>query len=170
LCKSTQGPEFYRLLILKTIFINHKFTLKKNVSLLILICLILPACNKDKNVTVVFVPKFTRDEYNTYFDSISTAVINYSDLSEIKDSSELNNPEIFNTSITSGKPFSLTLTSDHSFVIKKFDLMDKKGSVIFYIPYGTFYYYSDGSQYPTQGLPLLFKAHDGTIIQYFEKK
>ncbi len=144
--------------------------MKKCAGFLILVCLSLITCKKDNEVKLVFGPQFTREEYNIYYDSISTAVINYSSLSDIKDSSELYNPEIFSKSITTGKPFSLTLLSGQYYVIKRFDLMDKHGSVIFYIPDGTFYIYQDGLQSPTQGLPFQFKAHDGTTILYFEKK
>ena len=90
------------------------------------------------------------------YDSISYAIINYSDVNEIKDKSEYENPDIFSHTVKVEKPFTLTLKAEHTYLLKKFDLFDINGRLMFFIPYR-----SELTTIGGMALPFIFKAIDG---------
>jgi hypothetical protein len=68
-------------------------------------------------------------------------------------------------SVTLSIPYTLSLTAEHTYVLKKLDLFDKSGKLLFYIPYST--------QLNTIGvlsLPFIFKAIDGAYVLGVTKK
>lgn len=138
--------------------------MKKSILLLIAIFCLSISCKKEGTKVTQFSPVTNEGVIN--YDSISYAIINYSESNEIKgDTSVFMNPDIFSHSVKAEMPLRLTLTAEHSYVLKKFDLFDKFGNLLYYIPYR--------SQLNTTGgmaLPFTFKAIDGSYLLTVIKK
>jgi hypothetical protein len=114
-----------------------------------------------------------------YQDSISSIVIKYSDYSDFKNDQEINNPDLFNSSveISSKKPNYdtntihygfITLNREHTYVIKKFDLINTSGKVLFYLPWRPDSVNIGSIPY----LPFVFKAKGSisfSVIKYHNK-
>ena len=111
-----------------------------NVLLFSVLCLSL-SCKKDPSKIECW---FNLNPPDIYRDSISSIVINYSDYSAFKDEEELMNPEIYQYSIKTNSKSSncdiypcsidygyITLDNGHAYVIKKFDLVDSSGKILF---------------------------------------
>ncbi len=128
------------------------------------------SCKKESPKTISFSISFARIQDSVYYDSVAFAVINYSEMSEIRDSSDLNNPEVFSQTVKVEKPYTLTFESGQTCVIKKFDLINRSGEVIFYVPYGVQHYYVNNIQYDGIGLPFIIKAEDGVYTIMVTKK
>src|ERR1035437_10167879 len=124
--------------------------MKKSIVLFLAIFCLSVACKKDETRVTKFVPSWNGGEIN--FDSISYAIINYSDANEIKDSLDSMNPDIFSHSVKVSNQFSISLTDEHFYLLKKFDLFDKSDKLLYYIPYRTQLNYSGGIT-----LPFAFK-------------
>lgn len=153
--------------------------MKKSIVLFLAIFCLSIACKKENTNFSSFDLDLANPSDSIYYDSVAYAIINYSDLSEIKDTSGSRNPDVFNHSekVESRSPYNIyqygfTVKSEHSYVIKRFDLLSKSGKVIFYIPYGTQYYFRDGIQYKAPiTLPFYFKAFNGGMVGlYISKK
>jgi hypothetical protein len=130
--------------------------MKKSVVLLLVIFSLSISCKKEGTKVTQFDVQLAERADSVYNDSIAFATFNYSDVKELKDSSEVNNPAVFSHSVKVEKPYTLTLSAEHSYVLKKLYLFDKSGNLLFYIPSRT--------QLNTTGgiaLPFTFKAFDG---------
>lgn len=136
--------------------------MKKNCILLLMLFCLSVSCKKDPgNQNVRFVPLFALGEDSIYYDSIDYTLINYSDLNELKDTSDLNNPNVFSNSIKLDiLKDEINLAIDHTYVIKRFDMISKTGNILYYIPYGK-----------NLGLPYSFKVHrdEAMIILYINR-
>jgi hypothetical protein len=145
--------------------------MKSFVLLLAILCISI-ACKKENTNFSSFDLDLANPADSIYYDSVAYAIINYSDLSEIKDSIGHLNPDVFNHSekVEKRSPYNIysygfTVKSGHSYVIKGFNLLSKSGNVIFYIPYGTQYYFREGIQYKAPlTLPFHFKAFSGGMM------
>lgn len=115
-----------------------------NVLLLSVLCLSL-SCKKDTGKIECW---FNLNPPDIYRDSISSIVINYSLYSDFKDEEELMNPEIYQYSIKTNLKNSncdiypcsidygyITLDIGQAYVIKKFDLVDSSGKILFNLPW-----------------------------------
>jgi hypothetical protein len=111
-----------------------------NVILFSVICLSL-SCKKDTGKVDCW---FNLNPPDIYRDSISSIVINYSVYSDFKDEGELMNPDIYQYSINTDLKRSncdiypcsidygsITLDIGKTYVIKKFDLVDSSGKILF---------------------------------------
>ena len=133
--------------------------MEKTIFLLIATLFLAVSCKKEGTKVTQFSVQFNERADSVYYDSIAYAIFNYSDLKELKDSSALNNPDVFSHTVKVEKPYTLSLTAEHTYVLKKLDLFDKSGKLLFYIPYIT--------QLNTIGvlsLPFIFKAIDGAYV------
>jgi hypothetical protein len=161
-----------------TRYFNFKNTLmKKSIVLLIAMFCLSVACKREFTNFSSFSIDFANLEDTIYYDSVSYAIINYSDHNELKDSSDLYNPDVFSHSEKIARKsqyniydYGFTVTSEHWYVIKKFDLVSKSGRVIFYIPYDSLYYVRDGKKYPAFNLPISFKAFEGGMVGMYMKR
>jgi hypothetical protein len=113
---------------------------------------------------------FANLEDTIYYDSVAYAIINYSDVTEFKDTIAFNNPDIFSHSekVERRSPYNsdtygITVKSGHTYAIKKFDLVSKSGNVIFYIPYGPQYFTRNGIKHIFSKFPFVFKAFSGSM-------
>jgi hypothetical protein len=139
--------------------------MKKSIFLLIATLFLAVSCKKEGTKVTQFSVQFNERADSVYYDSIAYAIFNYSDLKELKDSSSLNNPDVFSHTVKVEKPYTLSLTAEHTYVLKKLDLFDNSGKLLFYIPYRT--------QLNTIGvlsLPFIFKAIDGAYMLGVTKK
>jgi hypothetical protein len=130
--------------------------MKNSIVLFLAIFCFSVACKKDGTKVTRFIPTFKEGVIQS--DSISYAIINYSDVNEIKDTLDLMNPDVFSHTVKVSNPFSLSLTDEHFYVLKKFDLFDKSGSLLYYMPYRTQLNYHEGIT-----LPFSFKAMNRTL-------
>lgn len=153
--------------------------MKKSIILFLSIICISIACKKESSRFSRFDIRFANLEDTIYYDSVAYAIINYSEFSEFKDTSDYKNPDVFSHTVKvekqsgSGKSiteYGLTLTAEHSYVLKKFDLVSKSGNIIFYVPYGALYYIVNGIKYPSFGLPYSFQAFDGSRSAFYVTK
>jgi hypothetical protein len=138
------------------------------------------ACKKENSKFSRFKVDFANLNDSIYYDSVSYALINYSDLSELKDTAAIKNPDIFSHSEkiekqiaygVSPREFGITWTAEHTYVIKKFDLVSKSGNIIFYVPYSALYYVRNGAKYPSPfRLPFPVKAFDGSMAGIYVAK
>jgi hypothetical protein len=87
------------------------------------------SCKKDDTRVTEFIPSWNGGAID--FDSISYAIINYSDVNEMKDSLDTMNPDIFSHSVKVSNPFSISLTDKNFYYLKKFDLYDKSDKLLF---------------------------------------
>ena len=139
--------------------------MKKTILLLIATLCLAVSCKKEGTKVTQFSVQFNERADSVYYDSIAYAIFNYSDLKELKDSSSFNNPDVFSHTVKVEIPYTLSLTAEHTYVLKKLDLFDKSGKLLFYIPYST--------QLNTIGvlsLPFIFKAIDGAYVLGVTKK
>lgn len=125
-------------------------------------CLVL-SCKKDVGKIDCW---FGLNPPDIYRDSISAIEIKYSDFSDFKDDQELNNPDLFRYSIkiNSKSPDYgypnlihygyITLDREHTYVIKEFDLVDRSGKILFYLPWKPDSVHNGDIPY----LPFVFKA------------
>jgi hypothetical protein len=138
--------------------------MRKSIVILFAILCLSVSCKKEGTKVVQFSPATTEGVIN--YDSISYAIINYSDATEINgDTSEFMNPDIFGYSVMVEKPLKLTLKEDHSYVLKKFDLFDESGNLLYYIPYRSTMNFNGGIT-----LPFIFKARNGMLMLKVTKK
>lgn len=152
--------------------------MKKSIFLILTTLFLFVSCKKDGTKYSRFSIQFAQKADSVYYDSVAYAVINYSDLSEIKDTTDRKNPDIFSHSIKVNKQtglglsytYGLTLAAEHWYILKKFDLVSKLGNVIYYIPYGVQYYWVDNIRYEGLALPFSFKAFDGQMLTMVTKK
>ena len=142
--------------------------MKKSIVLFFAIFCLAIACKKENTNFSQFSVDFANLEDTIYYDSVSYAIINYSDVTEFKDSTAFNNPDIFSHSekVERRSPYNtdtygITVKSGHTYAIKKFDLVSKSGNVIFYIPYGTQYFTRNGIKRSGFHFPFIFKAFSG---------
>jgi hypothetical protein len=129
------------------------------------------ACKKESANFSQFRVDFADLADTIYYDSVSYAMINFSDVTELKDTSDFRNPDIYSHSekVDRASPYNtytygITVKSGHTYVIKKFDLVSKSGKVIFHIPYGTQYYTRNGIKRSGPPFPLFFKAFSGSRV------
>jgi hypothetical protein len=138
--------------------------MKKSIVLFLAIFCLSLACKKEGTK----ITQFSADKANgsINYDSISYAIINYSESNEILgDTSAFLNPDIYSHSVKVEKPFTLTLKAEHSYVLKKFDLYNKSDNLLYYIPYRTQLNFNKGFT-----LPFIFKAIDGSYSLLVTKK
>jgi|GEM_PF-6943706 len=142
--------------------------MKKSIVLFFVIFCLAIACKKENTNFSQFSVDFANLDDSIYYDSVSYAIINYSDVTEFKDTTAFNNPDIFSHSekVERRSPYNtdtygITVISGHTYVIKKFDLVSKSGNVIFYIPYGTQYFTRNGIKQSGAHFPFIFKAFSG---------
>jgi hypothetical protein len=101
------------------------------------------SCKKDTGKVDCW---FNLNPPDIYRDSISSIVINYSATSDYKDDAELVNTDLYQYSIKTNSKNSncdiypcsidygyLTLDIGRVYVIKKFDLVDSSGKILFYL-------------------------------------
>jgi hypothetical protein len=139
--------------------------MKKAILLLISTLCLAISCKKEGTKVTQFSVQFNERADSVYYDSIAYAIFNYSDINDLKDSSAINNPNVFSQSVKVERPYTLTLTAGHTYVLKKLDLFNKSGILLFYIPYRT--------QINTNSimtLPFTFKAIDGGYVLGVAKK
>jgi hypothetical protein len=142
--------------------------MKKYIVLFFAIFCLAIACKKENTNFSQFSVDFANLDDSIYYDSVSYAIINYSDVTEFKDTTAFRNPDIFSHSekVERRSPYNadtygITVISGHTYVIKKFDLISKSGNVIFYIPYGTQYVIRNGIKRSVSNFPFIFKAFSG---------
>ncbi len=134
------------------------------VCLLLVLCISL-SCKKDPDkINLWFGPTF---QDKTYRDSVSCIKIQYSDYSDFRNGDGLENPTLYKYSITTDlvtddygaeyiKYFGhLSLDIGHTYVLKKFDLVDKKGNILYFLPWKSDTIQTDGE---IPRLPFIFKA------------
>jgi hypothetical protein len=128
------------------------------------------SCKKDSGkVEAWFGPSFPDAIYK---DSVVCIIINYSDYSEFKNDQELNNHDLFRYSskiypespdycseCTKFFGF-LNLDAGNTYVLKKFDLVNKSGKIIYYLPWNSDSINTSG--YTTR-LPFIFKSGQGRM-------
>lgn len=139
--------------------------MKKSILLLIVIICLCNSCKKEGTKVTQFYVQFNEKADSVYYDSIAYAIFNYSDVKELKDTSAINNPDIFHHTVNVEKPFTLSLTAEHTYVLKKLDLFDKSGKLLFYVPYRT-----QLNPYDVNALPFFFKTIDGAYVIGVTKK
>jgi hypothetical protein len=139
--------------------------MKKSILLLIVILFVSISCKKEETKVTQFYVQVNESADSVYYDSIAYAIFNYSDVKELKDTSSINNPDVFNHTVKVEKPYTLTLTAEHTYVLKKLDLYDKSGKLLFYIPYRT-----QLTTNNVMALPFFFKAIDGGYLIGVTKK
>jgi hypothetical protein len=153
--------------------------MKKTIVLFLTVFCLSIACKKENTNFSQFSVDFANMDDSIYYDSVSYAIINYSDVTEIKDTSAIRNPDIFSHSEkverrypSNGDMYGITVISGHTYVIKKFDLVSKSGNVIFYIPYGPQYFTRNGIKRSGPYFPFTFKAFSGGMsgVLYEVKK
>jgi hypothetical protein len=130
--------------------------MKKSILFLLAIFCISISCKKEGTKLTQFSVYFNERADSIYKDSISYAIFNYSDVKELKDSSAINNPEVFSQTVKVERPYTLSLTAGHTYVLKKFELFSKSGNLLFYIPYRT-----SLNAHSIFVLPFIFNAIDG---------
>ena len=139
--------------------------MKKTIFLLIATLFLAISCKKEGTKVTQFYVQFNERADSVYNDSIAYAIFNYSDVKELKDTSAINNPDVFNHTIKVEKPYTLSLTAEHTYVLKKLGLFDKSGNLLFYVPYRTQLNTND-----VMALPFIFKAIDGGYLIVVTKK
>ena len=152
--------------------------MKKFIALFLAILCLAITCKKENTNFSQFRIDFANLEDSIYYDSVSYAIINYSDVTEFKDTTAFNNPDIFSHSekVERRSPYNtdtygITVKSGHTYAIKKFDLVSKSGNVIFYIPYGIQYFTRNGTKRSGPHFPFIFKAFSGGMSGgFFEVK
>lgn len=133
--------------------------MKKFILFVAAVMLISVSCKKDKATVTQFTLQLTNPADSVYYHSVSYAVFSYSDARDIKDSADLYNPEFFTSTAKVVKPYTLSLTSEHTYVLKKLELFDSEGKLLFYIPQR-----SQQNNQNTFALPFSFKPVSGTIL------
>jgi hypothetical protein len=143
-----------------------------NIVLFYVLCLSL-SCKKDPGKTDCW---FNLNPPDIYRDSISSIVINYSDYSDFKDEEALMNPDLYQYSIKTNSKSSncdiypcsidygyITLDNGHTYVIKKFDLVDSSGKILFYLTWKP-----DSVHGATNVpyLPYVFKANNRIFLAF----
>jgi hypothetical protein len=139
--------------------------MKKCILLLIVILCLSISCKKEGTKVTQFYVQFNERADSVYNDSIAYAIFNYSDVKELKDTLAINNSDVFNHTIKVEKPYTLSLTAEHTYVLKKLGLFDKSGNLLFYVPYRTQLNTND-----VMALPFIFKAIDGGYLIVVTKK
>lgn len=81
--------------------------MKNSILFLILMFGLIVSCGKDETCITTFTPGLSGGQIN--FDSISYAIINYSEMKENGDTTALMDPDIFSNSVKVSWPFSVTL-------------------------------------------------------------
>jgi hypothetical protein len=138
------------------------------------LCLSL-SCKKDTGKVDCW---FNLNPPDIYRDSISSIVINYSAYSDFKDEGEIMNPDIYQYSINTDLKRSncdiypcsidygsISLDIGKTYVIKKFDLVDSSGKILFNL---TWKPDTVHGSITVQYLPYVFKA-DSRIFFTFSK-
>ena len=134
----------------------------KTVNIILCFVLFLSlSCKKD---TAKIDCWFNLNPPDIYRDSISSIVINYS---AFKDDEALMNPDLYQYSIKTNSKSSncdiypcsvdyglITLDIGHTYVIKKFDLVNSSGKILFYLPWRPDSVQTGNIPY----LPSVFKA------------
>ena len=138
--------------------------MKRSILFLFAIYCLTISCKKEEKTRVVtFNPILYNGNVNS--DSISYAIINYIDATEVKDSTDFYSQDIYTHSETVEVPLTLILTAEHTYIFKKFDLYDKSGNLRYYAPY-----YTDGGL--TYGISLPFPfvvSHNEMTIVVIKK-
>jgi hypothetical protein len=133
--------------------------MKKSILLLIAVICICISCKKEGTKLTQFDIRFSERADSIYYDSISYAIFNYSDSKDLKDSTEFNNPDVFTYSVKIQKPYNLPLKAEHTYVLKKVELFNKKNNLLFFMPQRT---PTNAHKYIT--VPFIFKAIDGGYL------
>lgn len=143
----------------------------KTVNIILCFVLFLSlSCKKD---TAKIDCLFNLNPPDIYRDSISSIVINYS---AFKDDEALMNPDLYQYSITTNSKSSncdiypcsidygsITLDIGHTYVIKKFDLVDSSGKILFYL---TWKPDSVHGATDVPYLPYVFKANSRIFLDF----
>jgi hypothetical protein len=103
---------------------------------LLLVIVLFVSCKKNDDVQLRFTPTLVGQTGIIAWDSIDYTTINYSFSTELNTPEDINNPDIYNHSV------SLDIRKDYissgkgqPIIIKKFDIISKSGYIMFYIPY-----------------------------------
>jgi hypothetical protein len=143
----------------------------KTVNIILCFVLFLSlSCKKD---TAKIDCWFNLNPPDIYRDSISSIVINYS---AFKDDEALMNPDLYQYSIKTGSKSSncdiypcsvdygsITLDVGHTYVIKKFDLVNSSGKILFYL---TWKPDSIHGATDVPYLPYVFKANSRIFLDF----
>ena len=139
--------------------------MKKILVLVFLTTIFSWSCKKESDTgKVSFSTSFAKLSDTTLYDSVSFIVIKYSELSELKDTTEYNDPNLYSKSLTlkadisAKKDFHFSsefvdFRAGEHYIIKSFELTDNAGNVIYYIPYTTPSDYKDNT---VVNLPIPF--------------
>lgn len=127
------------------------------------------SCKKEPDPPLLmFLPSLSGKDLISW-DSVSYTTINYSYQNELIDD-ELNNPEIYSNTVNLDlRTEYLQLEANQVIVIKKFDMMDKSGKILYYIPFS-----DETTSSGTLKLPWHLKTGEGksnyaiTVIRYSE--
>jgi hypothetical protein len=146
----------------------------KTVNIILCFVLFLSlSCKKDKGRIDCW---FNLNPPDIYRDSISSIVINYSASSDFKDDEALMNPDLYQYSIKTNSKSSncdiypcsidygyITLDIGHTYVIKKFDLVDSSGKILFSLTWKP-----DSVHGATNVpyLPFVFKANSRIFLAF----
>jgi hypothetical protein len=142
------------------------------IILFYVLCLSL-SCKKDTGKIDCW---FNLNPPDIYRDSISSIVINYSDYSAFKYEEGLMNPDLYQYSIKTNSKRSncdiypcsidygyITLDIGHTYVIKKFDLVDSSGKILFYLTWKPDSVHGATS---VPYLPYVFKANSRIFLAF----
>jgi len=144
--------------------------MKKLLVLLFLTNILCWSCKKESETgKISFLTSFAKLSDTISYDSVSFMEIKYSELSDIKDTAEYNNPNIYSKSMrlkvdkSEKKNFHfssefLDFNDGEHYIIKSFELTDNAGKVIYYIPYVTPSEYLENFGYTIINLPIPFSA------------
>ena len=143
-------------------------TERKYIFLIPVICLLL-SCSKEKEVSdISFSGIFAKLSDSVYYDSVSYLILNYSPSSELKTQSDYSDSTIYSHSVKYEIDKSEIQKMNHSlgtkpvrfdagwYVVKRFDLVDKSGKVIYHIPYAIPDRYKTNITNTVMALPIGF--------------
>jgi hypothetical protein len=109
--------------------------MKKLTFFILLILFFSASCKKEPEPPqILFFPSLSAPDLIAW-DSVSYTTINYSYQTELKEN-EWDNPAVYSHSVNLDlRAEYLTLEANQVIVIKKFDILDKSGKILYYIPF-----------------------------------
>jgi len=147
-----------------------KFTLiviimRRLVFLIFVSCLVLSSCKKEQEYGVfTFAPYFAHKADTTSYDSAFFLIVNYSTADELKMLSEILDSTTYHHTLKlsldkfDSKNWNYNTININwkvgNYIIKKYDLVDESGKVIYYIPYKIPKEYVVGYGSPVVPLPF----------------
>lgn len=133
--------------------------MKTILSFVLLIFTLCQSCKKDVGTQEIWFKPVCADETEVLkYDSIAYTIINYSDIPQYKPDPDFYNQDIYSHSVKlDTKTEFISLPGWHRVVIKRFEMVDKSGKIMYYIPFG-----KDNVPESVNKLPISFQTQGGT--------